>query len=384
MDLERFGRIVYERRNELGLSQEQVADRGGPSDTTMGKIENFEWAPGDRKVTLKKLDKGLDWEPGSAEATLAGGDPTPLNVVVQPPPAAAHAEALSPTVRAFAERGAAAEAQMIFNVIDDDPRLTPRAKAQLTTAVASHLDEFYPLFEAALQKIVAERAVHMGGSMIESMANAVAFTAATRGAPVLAPYRDALLAGQSLRREDLDTILFADNSLDIAQAAEEYWQQLGGEPQPGELSLWESLGDQALNPDMTGVPIKAGMTDGEIDAAVEYLRKLVIETHGPGQDKYVNLAQFRQAVAAESQRLADEDDQGEAGTSAPKTPPTPDPKPSGGSVSPMRRKGRDLDSDPIIERDAAAYDPPGLTDAERTAGPAPEDQPDPEGPEGGA
>lgn len=78
MDLERFGRIVLDRRIELGLSQEDVAAEGGPTDTTLGKIENCEWTPGNRKVTLRKLDAGLRWEPGSAVRTLAGGDPTPL------------------------------------------------------------------------------------------------------------------------------------------------------------------------------------------------------------------------------------------------------------------------------------------------------------------
>lgn len=87
MDLERFGRIVLDRRIELGLSQEDVAAAGGPTDTTLGKIENCEWTPGNRKVTLRKLDAGLRWEPGSAVRTLAGGDPTPiLGGVKLPPP----------------------------------------------------------------------------------------------------------------------------------------------------------------------------------------------------------------------------------------------------------------------------------------------------------
>lgn len=79
MDLERFGRIVYSRRTELGMTQEQVAKAGGPTDTTMGKIENSEWTPGNRKTTLRKLDIGLRWTPGSAARTLAGGDPVPLS-----------------------------------------------------------------------------------------------------------------------------------------------------------------------------------------------------------------------------------------------------------------------------------------------------------------
>lgn len=81
MDLKRFGRIVYERRTELGLTQEDVARNGGPTDTTLGKIENGEWNPGNRKITLRKLDTGLRWAEGSAQRTLAGGDPTPAKSI---------------------------------------------------------------------------------------------------------------------------------------------------------------------------------------------------------------------------------------------------------------------------------------------------------------
>jgi transcriptional regulator with XRE-family HTH domain len=86
MDLERFGRIVYDRRDELGLTQEEVEENGGPTDTTLGKIENVEWTPGNRKITLRKLDVGLKWEPGSAKRTLNGGDPTPIPDDEPPPP----------------------------------------------------------------------------------------------------------------------------------------------------------------------------------------------------------------------------------------------------------------------------------------------------------
>lgn len=54
-------------------------------------------------------------------------------------------------------------------------------------------------------------------------------------------------------------------------------------------------------------------------------------------------------------------------------------------VTPLKRprKGRDFETNPIIEEPAAAYDPPGPTDAERET-PGDEEYPDPEGPEGGA
>lgn len=74
-----WARLAAAVRSARGLrTQKAIADAGGPSDTTIGKIEANEWRPkrgvGD---TLDKLDKGLGWSPGSAERILAGGDPTP-------------------------------------------------------------------------------------------------------------------------------------------------------------------------------------------------------------------------------------------------------------------------------------------------------------------
>jgi len=70
----RFGRIIKERRDELGLTQMQIGDLGGPSAPTIRKIED-----GDAAIsthTLNKLDAPLRWLPGSAARTYAGGDPT--------------------------------------------------------------------------------------------------------------------------------------------------------------------------------------------------------------------------------------------------------------------------------------------------------------------
>lgn len=74
--LVRLGQIVRARREELDLRQDELADRGGPSTTTMTKIENGTGEPA--PVTLRKLDVGLRWERGSARRVLRGGDPTPL------------------------------------------------------------------------------------------------------------------------------------------------------------------------------------------------------------------------------------------------------------------------------------------------------------------
>ncbi|PYG00197.1 Helix-turn-helix domain-containing protein [Georgenia satyanarayanai] len=76
-DLKRFARIVLDRRNTLGLSQVDVWRAGGPSNSTLTKIEGG-LPPEPSNATLRKLDVGLQWTPGSARSALSGGDPTPL------------------------------------------------------------------------------------------------------------------------------------------------------------------------------------------------------------------------------------------------------------------------------------------------------------------
>lgn len=80
----RFGRIIKERRDELGLTQLQIGDLGGPSAPTIRKIEDGDAAIS--TTTLNKLDGPLRWLPGSAARTYAGGTPA----VADPAPTARH------------------------------------------------------------------------------------------------------------------------------------------------------------------------------------------------------------------------------------------------------------------------------------------------------
>ncbi|WP_025088820.1 helix-turn-helix domain-containing protein [Mycobacteroides abscessus] len=70
-----LARAVRTRRAELGLTQVAVGQAGGPSDIVVGRVENNE-EPRPRPDTLRKLDKGLGWEPGTSLAILAGGEST--------------------------------------------------------------------------------------------------------------------------------------------------------------------------------------------------------------------------------------------------------------------------------------------------------------------
>lgn len=74
-NLARFGQIVRSRREELGIQQEDLDQYGGPSSTTLSRIERG-IAPPSAK-TLRKLDVGLRWATGSAARTLDGGEPAP-------------------------------------------------------------------------------------------------------------------------------------------------------------------------------------------------------------------------------------------------------------------------------------------------------------------
>ncbi|MCX8559823.1 hypothetical protein OS122_02775 [Mycolicibacterium mucogenicum] len=75
MDTEpRWEQLAVAVKVARGLrSQKAIAEAGGPSDTTIGKIEANEWRP-TRAVedTLRKLDEGLGWGLGTAAAILAG------------------------------------------------------------------------------------------------------------------------------------------------------------------------------------------------------------------------------------------------------------------------------------------------------------------------
>jgi len=72
-NIARLGRLVRERREELGLSQEDIARLGGPSTTTLSKIENGT-AKQIRRRTAQDLDRALGWRIESTERVLFSGE----------------------------------------------------------------------------------------------------------------------------------------------------------------------------------------------------------------------------------------------------------------------------------------------------------------------
>lgn len=73
----RLARAVLARRTELDLSQLDVWQAGGPSNTTLTEIENGRTETLTR-TTARRLDVGLQWEVGSAKRVWEGGEPTPV------------------------------------------------------------------------------------------------------------------------------------------------------------------------------------------------------------------------------------------------------------------------------------------------------------------
>jgi transcriptional regulator with XRE-family HTH domain len=72
---EKLGQQVRDRRAELGLTQAEVAERGGPSVETLRALENNRSKRLSPRVR-RALERVLQWEIGSIDAVLDGGAPT--------------------------------------------------------------------------------------------------------------------------------------------------------------------------------------------------------------------------------------------------------------------------------------------------------------------
>ncbi|MBT0568628.1 hypothetical protein [Williamsia sp. CHRR-6] len=78
---------VTTRRRALGLTRIDLHGAGGPSDSTMSRIENPTVSTAyPRPSTLDRLDTALRWKAGSAAGCLDLRVPTPLEDVAAPAP----------------------------------------------------------------------------------------------------------------------------------------------------------------------------------------------------------------------------------------------------------------------------------------------------------
>lgn len=71
-----LGWWMDERRGELALTWQQVADEAGVSTETLYRIADGGRTP--RTTTRKGIERALQWQPGSIDAIAASGKPAPL------------------------------------------------------------------------------------------------------------------------------------------------------------------------------------------------------------------------------------------------------------------------------------------------------------------
>lgn len=77
----RFGRVVKARREQLNLSQAELAGLIGRPAGTVAQIEQGRRKTGPSGRTLVALDAALRWSSGSARETMLGGEPVELRPV---------------------------------------------------------------------------------------------------------------------------------------------------------------------------------------------------------------------------------------------------------------------------------------------------------------
>lgn len=76
----RLSQLIKERRIELGLTQEELRDLGGPTGETVNKYELGRIPKKPQPDTLTGLDTALRWQLGSSLSILNGGEPAPIDV----------------------------------------------------------------------------------------------------------------------------------------------------------------------------------------------------------------------------------------------------------------------------------------------------------------
>lgn len=74
----RFGHAVKARREELGMSQSDLAAALGRPVGTLSAIEQGRRKTGVSGRTQTALDRALQWQPGSSRSLLDGGEPVAL------------------------------------------------------------------------------------------------------------------------------------------------------------------------------------------------------------------------------------------------------------------------------------------------------------------
>ncbi|OHV46648.1 hypothetical protein BBK14_02025 [Parafrankia soli] len=127
----RLGRYAIARRDDLGATQQEIANRAGVSTNTVRRIEAAAASPAPASSTtsritaktLRSLSRALRWEERSAERILAGGEP--IELAIPALDERTWTDSRGRVWKELAERGS---------------RLTPRQEQAITDAISRLLD----------------------------------------------------------------------------------------------------------------------------------------------------------------------------------------------------------------------------------------------------
>ncbi len=149
---------VKSRRRGLGLTREALRLAGGPSDSTLARIENPEPTTAfPRPSTLARLDVALTWEPGSAASCLDLKPPRPISRGEAPDEKAVKGP---PTVDPLDFAHVAVPAEVIREGLDLVQRLSRSERVE--PALSRELSVFAHHLGAAHATEVLERFVAAG------------------------------------------------------------------------------------------------------------------------------------------------------------------------------------------------------------------------------
>lgn len=149
-DWRRLASKVIERRNELGLTQEDVRAAGGPSTATMRLVEGA-LQDSYKDASLARLERALQWRVGSIDRILQGLDPITARQDATATPATVEAKAIvasGPTPGRMPDHLRSTE-DILREIAEIESRMTPEELARVNRDIAEE--------EAELARVLAAR-----------------------------------------------------------------------------------------------------------------------------------------------------------------------------------------------------------------------------------
>lgn len=179
----RLGELVNRRRTSLGLSLSEAARRAGVMRVTWTGIEQR--ATDAEDYTLTKVEQVLEWEPGSVQAVLAGGEPVEVGPSGQP-----SSEQI--------QRGDLLgrwEDTMLDEVWSEQshPHLTPEQRQQITVALRTKVAELRAIADVLQRpaRAASQNAAAVAAQAFTPMSTPSAVPPATRATRPTARTRQA-------------------------------------------------------------------------------------------------------------------------------------------------------------------------------------------------